>query len=109
MKTKSYICAAAIAAFGLNSAVIAAHRPGHSTPTRASQNIASGADAPVSRPMTYPLRAGYTVIRTPLIVGETFTGKRKFISDRGLFQSVEQPAKPVRSTMPQDRGQRATR
>lgn len=41
--------------------------------------------------VTYPFRTAYTVVRTPILVGETFTGKRTFISKRGLFMVKETP------------------
>jgi len=37
----------------------------------------------------YAGRAGMTVLRTPVIVGETFKGERKFISRDGLMERAE--------------------
>src|SRR5215207_8587494 len=37
------------------------------------------------RMINWPLRAGHTVIRTPVIVRETLTGKRSVVNDEGRF------------------------
>jgi len=39
----------------------------------------------LERAITWPFRAAYTAVRTPIIVGETLSGRRDFVSDRGLF------------------------
>ncbi len=116
MKTKTYLCAAFLAAFALHGAAYAAHQPGHpSAPqARGGGNAPAAAtttdDTPMAwRVVRYPFRVGYTVVRTPLILGQTFTGKRTFISDRGFFQTNDegQPAAAdQRNSIPQGRGQR---
>lgn len=37
------------------------------------------------RVVSWPGRAARTVVRTPVIVGETLAGRREIVSDRGLF------------------------
>lgn len=112
MKTKTYLCAAFAAALALNttafadqsnrSSVTQAH--GGNTPVRA----AATDDSPMTwRVARYPFRVGYTVVRTPLILGHTFTGKRTFVSNRGFFEANEEAAAAdQRNTIPQGRGQR---
>ena len=113
MKTKTYLCAAFVAAFAFNGAAFAAHQPGHpaAPQARGGSNAAAAAttdDTPMAwRVARYPFRVGYSVVRTPLIVSETFSGKRTFFSERGLFQTNEQPAAAdQRNSIPQGRGQR---
>ncbi len=66
-------------------------------------------DTPMAwRVARHPFRVGYPVLRTPLILGQTFTGKRRFISNCGFFQTNEEPAPTdQRNTIPQGRGQRS--
>ncbi|MGB8167906.1 MAG: hypothetical protein WCF18_10475 [Chthoniobacteraceae bacterium] len=115
MKIKTYLGAAFVAAFACNGAAYAAHQPGHpaAPQARAGGNAPGAATTTDNTPMAwrvvrYPFRVGSTVMRAPLIVGQTFTGKRTFISERGFFQNSEgQPAAAdQRNSIPQGRGQR---
>jgi hypothetical protein len=110
MKTKAYLCAAIFAA--MTSAGFAAHNSGHisAPPPRGVNPTASNDETRMERVVRYPFRAGYSVLRSPLIVGETFTGKRSFISNRGLFQTVDESAMSApRTHTPQDRSPRSSR
>jgi hypothetical protein len=58
----------------------------------------------VTTPFRYVGRAGMTVVRTPLIVGETATGEREFISSRGFFTKTPEDARgsaPVNGNEPE--------
>jgi hypothetical protein len=116
MKTKSYLAAALAAAFVLNGAAFAAHQPGHPAAPEArggGNNPAATAsdDSPMAwRMARYPFRVGHTVLRTPRIIGETFSGKRTFMGERGLFQAQDEPtASEPRNSVPRGRGQRTMR
>ena len=112
MKTKTYLCAAFAASLALNTAAFAdqSYRP---SVTQAHGGNGPAAAATDDTPMAwrvarYPFRVGYTVVRTPLILGQTFTGKRTFVSNRGFFQTNEESAAAdQRNTIPQGRGQRS--
>lgn len=110
---KTYLCAAAVAAVCGSGVAVASHQPGH-PPIRESRGggnpaIAEKSDMDASTTwdvFRYPGRVGSTVVRSPLIVGETVTGKRTFISKKGFFQS--RGAMPAEESLPQGRGQRPT-
>ena len=54
------------------------------------------------RVVRYPVRVGY-------VVGETFAGKRTFVSDPGFFQTTDDSAvADQRTSVPQGRGQRTS-
>lgn len=116
MKTKTNLCAAFLfAALTLNGAALAAHQPGHPAAPQArggsaATTTATDDDSPLAwRVVRYPFRVGYTIVRTPLIVGQTFAGKRTFYSDRGFFQTNDLPANDPRRSVPTGRGQRSPR
>jgi hypothetical protein len=114
MKTKIYFSAAVIAAFLMQGVAFASHRSANLTAAQAptgNPEAAATIGSPSEDNMawkvaSYPFRAGRTIVRTPLIIGETFTGKRTFVSDRGLFQSNDESAMEQRNSVPQGRGQR---
>jgi hypothetical protein len=112
MKTKTYLSAAVIAAFFLQSSAFASHRSVNLTAAQANPETAATTgslteDSMAWKVASYPFRAGRTIVRTPLILGETFTGKRTFVSDRGLFQANDESAIEQRNSVPQGRGQRS--
>jgi hypothetical protein len=115
MKNKTYLCAAVIAAFSLHSAALAAHKPGHpdgpqARAVRAESRAAPDDDSPMAwRVVRYPFRVGYTLVRTPLILGETVAGKRTFYNERGFFQANELPANDPRRSVATGRGDRTPR
>jgi len=94
MKTNIYLSIVAAAACCVSSAW-ATHQTYHpAAPQARGTNNTPAAEEKTDTPgvwkvVGYPFRAGYTIIRTPLLIGETFTGKRTFISDHGLFQMNE--------------------
>ncbi len=115
MKLKTSLCAAFLAALTMNGTALAAHKPGHpggpqARDARAATSAATGDDSPMAwRVVRYPFRVGYTLVRTPLIVGETFAGKRTFYNERGFFQTNDLAANEARRSVPQGRGQRSPR
>jgi hypothetical protein len=112
MKTNSYFAAACAAALLIPSAAFASHRSVNMTAAQANPETAASTgslteDSMAWKVATYPYRAGRTIVRTPLIIGETFSGKRTFVSDRGLFQSNEESAVEQRNSVPKGQGQRS--
>jgi hypothetical protein len=65
------------------------HNPSHSQSTRESrEDRESGlmtAWDTMGTPFRYAGRAGMSIVRTPVIIGETATGKRDFVTRHGLF------------------------
>lgn len=107
------LIAAAAATFAPISAM-ATHQPGHNPSAANARGSAVAAQTAAEndnpsmawRIARYPGRVGMTVLRSPIIVGETFTGRRSFVSSRGFFQAREEAAQ---ASPPQGRGQRSVR
>lgn len=117
MKMKTYLCAAMTVALCGSGMAVASHQPGHPSvrqarsggePTMAEQTDTDKLDESSTtwRVVRYPGRFGSTVVRSPLIMGETVTGKRTFISKKGFFQTREEI--PAQESARQGRGQRPT-
>jgi len=72
---------------------------GRSNPRNQPDTAASSDTAwdTISTPFRWAGRAGMTVVRSPMIVGETVTGQRKFISKDGMFVR-EEPAKSQKTS-----------
>jgi len=114
MKTKTTILAAtvAIALTGLASAAQS------TTKSSAAQARSTGNTPPAAatddtsmtwKVARYPFRVGHSMLRGPM-VGETFTGKRTFVNEHGLFQTADQSNdSDQRNSIPQGRGQRTNR
>ena len=88
------------------------HRPGHRdqtadqrTETRTGDRSGNRMWNTVQTPVRYVSRAGRTVVRSPLIIGETLTGKRQFYSSSGFMTPIEEEADdanaPVNANEPQ--------
>ena len=60
----------------------------------ASKQTTTGWRHTVEAPFRFAGRAGRTVLRSPLIVGETVTGERKFISRNGFMARANTDLKP---------------
>jgi hypothetical protein len=108
MKTRTYLCAALLAAALTTPAAFAAHNSAHISappPRGITPTAVDEKDSDMMSMMRYPYRVGSSVLRTPRILGETFTGKRTFFSDRGFLQSDE----PPKTHTPQDRSPRSSR
>ncbi len=115
MNIKSYLSAAALAALVLPGAALAVTEKQPAAPqARNTGNTAPATQADDAsfgwRMARYPGRVGHTVLRSPMIVGETLTGKRTFINSHGLFQTADEPTTAdQRNSIPQGRGQRIQR
>jgi hypothetical protein len=114
MKTKLTILAALAVSFTMHASAWATHQAGHPASVAAQAHggaavATTGNGAADDSPMIwkaarYPGRVGMTLIRTPYILGQTFTGKRTFVSERGFFQANDDAA-----STPMGRGQRTPR
>ena len=116
MKRQLTILAAIGAAFVIQNSAFASHVAGHPAGATQAHGGAVAANTAAEntndssmawRVARYPGRVGMTVLRTPLIIGQTFNGKRDFISDRGLFQMSDDS--DLRNSRPTGRGQRTAR
>ena len=69
------------------------HKPSHNQSTRESredrESTMMTAWDTVGTPFRYAGRAGMSVVRTPIIVRETATGKRDLVTKHGLFLPKE--------------------
>jgi len=76
------------------------------------QSTSNGWSHTLGTPFRYVGRAGMTVVRSPMIVGETLTGERKFISRDGIMVRTEKskpdasPAENASVSINMGRGQR---
>jgi hypothetical protein len=65
------------------------HNPSHNQSTREAredrESTAMTALDTMGTPFRYAGRAGMSVVRTPLIVGEAVTGKRDLVTSRGVL------------------------
>src|SRR5262245_876284 len=96
MKTSIHtkIGAAVLAAALCASPVFGAQNSGRSDSREtASQSSESGAWGTVKSPFVFMGKTGCTILRTPLILGETMVGERKVIGKRGLFMKDEEAMK----------------
>lgn len=115
MNIKSYFTAVALAAAILPGAAWAVQEKQPSAlQARGTGNTTAVTPADDSsfawRVARYPGRVGHSVLRSPMIVGETFSGKRTFINSHGLFQTADEPTSAdPRNSIPQGRGQRLQR
>lgn len=121
MKAKCHLIAASIATLALvgsaearqNERQSAAEARGSSSARVATSDDDASFAWRVAR---YPGRVGHTIVRSPMIVGETLGGERTFMSERGFFQtketkydSLDKESTPERRSIPQGRGQRIPR
>ena len=93
MKTTNLIVAVLLAT-GMSASAVSQPKPswqetrGSNAPKSAERGDSSLWDT-MGAPFRYAGRAGMTVLRTPVIVGETIQGERKFISRDGLMERAE--------------------
>ena len=111
MKTMKLFTLAAAASCALGASAFADHQPGHPAKmptTKASENRKTWDDQPmllrtVGFPVVFMGRAGHSMIRSPQIVSETFSGERTFLNKRGFFtkREMDRPGARVASASSQ--------
>jgi hypothetical protein len=113
MKIKSYLCAASLAALLLQGSAWATQEKQSAAQARNSNTAPTSETDDSSfawRVARYPGRVGHSVMRSPMIVGETLSGKRTLINTHGLFKTADEPTSTdQRNSIPQGRGQRLSR
>ena len=101
---------------GMSAVASAAHNDTHqsarearNTTTRVNDSREDSLWHRAGTPFRYAGRTGMTVLRSPLIVGETLTGERRFLSDDGFMRRADDiagPAEQATISIPMGRGQR---